>query len=54
MSPYRFNPFNLDPLRAALAEEVDFARLRARSPMQLLIGATRVRDGSSGCSPATS
>jgi NTE family protein len=45
LSPYQFNPFNLDPLREALAAEVDFAALRARSPVKLLIGATRVRDG---------
>jgi NTE family protein len=44
-SPYQFNPFNLDPLRDALAAEVDFARLRAEAPMKLLIGATRVSDG---------
>ena len=45
LSPYQFNPFNLDPLRDALAAEVDFARLRAEAPMKLLIGATRVSDG---------
>jgi NTE family protein len=45
LSPYQFNPFNLDPLRDALAAEVDFARLRASAPMKLLIGATRVSDG---------
>lgn len=45
LSPYQFNPFNLDPLRDALAAEVDFVELRARAPLKLLIGATRVRDG---------
>ena len=45
LSPYLFNPFNLDPLREALSDEVDFERLRTRSPVRLLIGATRVRDG---------
>src|SRR6202034_2959271 len=45
LSPYQFNPFNLDPLRDALAAEIDFAELRARAPMKILIGATRVRDG---------
>jgi NTE family protein len=45
LSPYLFNPFNLNPLRQALIDEVDFARLRTRSPVKLLIGATRVRDG---------
>ena len=45
MSPYQLNPFNLNPLREALTAEVDFARLRAASPLRLLIAATRVRDG---------
>jgi NTE family protein len=46
VSPYQFNPLRLNPLRDILAEEVDFARLRAASPTHLLIAATRVRDGS--------
>ncbi len=46
LSPYQFNPFNLNPLREALEAEVDFERLRAHSPMKLLVGATRVKDGS--------
>ncbi|HEY1942389.1 MAG TPA: patatin-like phospholipase family protein [Roseiarcus sp.] len=45
LSPYQLNPFNLNPLREALAAEVDFARLTAHSPLRLLIAATRVRDG---------
>ena len=45
LSPYQFNPFDLNPLREALAAEIDFKRLRAQSPMKLLIAATRVRDG---------
>jgi len=45
MSPYQFNPFNVNPLREALAEEVDFERLRERSEIKLLLGVTRVRDG---------
>ena len=45
LSPYLFNPFNLNPLREALSDEVDFERLRTRSPVRLLIGATRVGDG---------
>ena len=46
ISPYQFNPLGLNPLRDILAEEVNFARLRAGSPAHLLIAATRVRDGS--------
>ncbi len=45
LSPAQFNPFDLNPLREALAAEIDFAELRARSPVKLLIAATRVRDG---------
>src|SRR5271157_804465 len=45
VSPYQFNPFNLNPLREALAAEVDFERLREWSEIKLLLGATRVRDG---------
>ncbi|MBV9287987.1 MAG: patatin-like phospholipase family protein [Hyphomicrobiales bacterium] len=45
LSPYQFNPFNLNPLREALLAEVNFDALRAHSQVKLLIGATRVRDG---------
>src|SRR5208282_3008647 len=44
MSPYHFNPFNLNPLREALVAAVDFERLRRRSPIKLLLAATRVSD----------
>jgi NTE family protein len=45
LSPYQFNPFNLNPLKSLLAGEIDFDALRAKSSVRLLIGATRVRDG---------
>ena len=45
LSPYQFNPLDLNPLRAILAEEVDIEAVRARAPLRLLLGATRVRDG---------
>jgi NTE family protein len=45
MSPYQFNPFNVNPLREALVATVDFERLRGRSEIKLLLGATRVSDG---------
>jgi NTE family protein len=45
LSPYQFNPFNLNPLREALEASVDFERLRRRSPIKLLVAATRVSDG---------
>jgi NTE family protein len=44
-SPYQLNPFNLNPLRSALQDEVDFPKLRAESSLKLLIAATRVSDG---------
>jgi NTE family protein len=45
LSPYQFNPFNLNPLKSLLASEIDFEALRANPSVRLLIGATRVRDG---------
>jgi NTE family protein len=44
-SPYQLNPFNLNPLRAILAAEVDFARLRAGPGPALFIAATAVSTG---------
>ena len=43
-SPARLNPFGLNPLRDLLAE-IDFPRLRRKSPVQLFVAATRVEDG---------
>jgi len=43
MSPYEFNPFNLNPLHDALEGEIDFQALRERSPIKLYIAATAVR-----------
>lgn len=45
VSPYQYNPFDLNPLRTILNEEVDFENLRRVKPVGLLISATRVRDG---------
>jgi NTE family protein len=45
MSPYQFNPLELNPLRALLLGGVDFEAVRERSPVRLLISATRVQDG---------
>ena len=45
VSPYQFNPFNLNPLRAILADLVDFDELRANPSVRLLVAATRVSDG---------
>ncbi len=45
ISPYQYNPFDLNPLRTILNEEIDFKQLRRAKPVGLLIAATRVRDG---------
>ncbi len=45
LSPYQYNPLDLNPLRGLLNEEVDFERLKFSSPVGLLIAATRVADG---------
>jgi NTE family protein len=44
-SPYQLNPLGHDPLRDLLESSVDFARLRAASPVRLYVGATQVRTG---------
>lgn len=45
MSPYEFNPMNINPLRDALERQVDFAALRAASHPALFICATNVLTG---------
>jgi len=45
LSPYEFNPFNLNPLRDVLAESVDFERLRAGCAAKLFLSATNVCSG---------
>src|SRR4051794_22665968 len=45
LSPYQFNPLELNPLRDLLAQEVDFEAIQIRSPVRLLVSATRVQDG---------
>ena len=45
-SPAQFNPFDLNPLKRALAAEVDFATLNDPASPALLIATTRVRDSS--------
>ena len=45
LSPYQFNPFNLNPLRTALTAAVDFDSIREASPVKLFIGATAVKSG---------
>ncbi len=46
LSPYEFNPFNLNPLRDALVATVDFEELqKPTSPVRLFLAATNVRTG---------
>ncbi len=45
LSPYQFNPLDLNPLRDILAGEVDFDAVRTDAPVRLLLGTTRVSDG---------
>ena len=44
-SPNQLNPFDLNPLRAILNEQVDFDRLRTHSPVKLFIAATNANSG---------
>jgi NTE family protein len=43
LSPYEFNPFNLNPLHDILEAAVNFKAIRERSPIKLYIAATAVR-----------
>lgn len=43
-SPYEFNPFDINPLRDALDETVDFEAVRA-APINLFLSATNVETG---------
>jgi NTE family protein len=46
MSPYQFNPLNLNPLRRVLLQTVDFQSLRhSRCKVKLFLSATNVRTG---------
>lgn len=46
LSPYQFNPFNINPLREALVQSVDFDVLRdSRCKVRLFLTATNVETG---------
>ncbi|MFO8045883.1 MAG: patatin-like phospholipase family protein [Halomonas sp.] len=45
VSPYQFNPFNLNPLRDIVSERVDFERVRRCQDLKLFVTATNVRSG---------
>jgi len=43
LSPYDLNPSKINPLRAPLAELINFNRLRTQDRMQVMVGATNAR-----------
>jgi len=45
LSPYQFNPLNLNPLRDLLADAIDFEAVRACRDLKLFACATNVRTG---------
>jgi NTE family protein len=45
MSPYQFNPLNINPLRDILLQMVDFDRIRAEDAPRVYVAATNVRTG---------
>lgn len=45
VSPYQFNPLNINPLRDIVAEQVDFERVRRCEQLKLFVAATNVRTG---------
>jgi NTE family protein len=45
LSPYEFNPLNVNPLKVHLERAVDFERLRSSEGMKLFIATTNVRTG---------
>lgn len=44
-SPYQSNPFDLNPLREVLADEINFERIRQCKAIKLFISATNVHTG---------
>lgn len=44
-SPYQLNPFDINPLRDILSEQIDFERLRAECALRLFIATTQVSTG---------
>ncbi|MGP8292107.1 patatin-like phospholipase family protein [Vreelandella zhanjiangensis] len=45
VSPYQFNPLNVNPLREIVAEHIDFERVRQCDQLKLFVAATNVRTG---------
>jgi len=45
MSPYQFNPLNINPLRSVLEQSVDFEVIHRKADLKLFVCATNVRSG---------
>jgi NTE family protein len=45
VTPAQFNPLDVNPLRQLLSDQVDFERLRRRSPVRLFVAATHADSG---------
>jgi len=45
VSPYQFNPLNVNPLRQIIERRVDFESLRRNGDIKLFVSATNVRTG---------
>lgn len=45
LSPYQFNPLDMNPLRDLLRDHIDFARIRRNRRIRLFIAATDVESG---------
>ncbi|MBO6521210.1 MAG: patatin-like phospholipase family protein [Rhodospirillales bacterium] len=45
LSPYEFNPLEIDPLRRILADQIDFDGLRRHQPVRLFVNATEAKTG---------
>ncbi len=45
LSPYQFNPFNINPLRDVLQQVIDFESLRQCTRTRLFLSATNVKSG---------
>lgn len=45
VSPYQFNPLDINPLRDLVAKYIDFDRVRSCSDLKIFISATNVRTG---------
>ena len=44
LSPYDFNPLNINPLKDLVGRFVDFEAVRAAKDLQLFVSATNVED----------